>query len=54
MTLKKAEIAAQIELTAVEVREVNGPEGTSVLWRIITTHTVNTYEDALRVVNNYR
>lgn len=52
--LKKAEIASEVELYAVEVREVNGPEGTSVLWRILTTHTVSTYEDAIGIINNYR
>ncbi len=53
-SLKKTEIADKVELHAVEVREVNGPEGTSVLWRILTTHTVSTYEDAIKIVNNYR
>lgn len=50
----KKEIAAEIELTAVEVREVGGPEGTAVLWRILTTHAVSTYEDAVKIINNYR
>ncbi len=52
--LKKSEIADEIELNAVEVREVNGPEGSSIFWRILTTHTVITYEDAIRIINNYR
>ncbi len=54
MLLKKAAVANEIELNAVEVREVNGPEGTSILWRILTTHTVSTYEDAVKVINHYR
>jgi hypothetical protein len=52
--LKKVGVAGEIELNAVEVREVNGPAGSSILWRILTTHTVNTYEDAVRIINNYR
>lgn len=52
--LNKAAVAGEIELNAVEVREVGGPEGQPVLWRILTTHAVGTYEDAIRIVNNYR
>ena len=52
--IKKEEIAKKIELYAVEVREVNAPKGEAVLWRILTTHEVNSYEDAISIVNKYR
>ncbi|MCW3111014.1 MAG: Transposase for transposon Tn5, partial [Segetibacter sp.] len=52
--VKKGEIAKKIELYAVEVREVNAPKGEAVLWRILTTHEVNSYEDAISIVNKYR
>jgi len=52
--LKKPDIADSIELYAVEVREVNGPTGEAVLWRILTTHAVTTYDDAVSIVNKYR
>ncbi|MCW3106723.1 MAG: Transposase for transposon Tn5, partial [Segetibacter sp.] len=52
--IKKEGIAKKIELYAVEVREVNGPKEDAVLWRILTTHEVNSYEDAISIVNKYR
>jgi hypothetical protein len=52
--IKKEEIAKKIELYAVEVREVNAPKGEAVLWRILTTHEVSSYEDAISIVNKYR
>jgi len=51
--LKKAGLADCVELYAVEVREINGPKE-SVLWRIVTTHKVSSYEQAIEIVNKYR
>lgn len=52
--IKKESIADKMELYAVEVSEVNGPKSEVVLWRILTTHTITTYEQAIDVVNKYR
>lgn len=51
---KKAGLPASLELHAVEVRELNGPKTNPVLWRILTTHIVSNYEDAVGIVNKYR
>lgn len=47
-------IADSVALNAVEVREINGPKVGSVMWRILTTHEVNNYEQAIDIVNKYR
>lgn len=52
--IKKLEIADKIELYAVEVREVNGPKSDAVLWRILTTHVISSYDEAISIVNRYR
>ena len=45
----------EIELSAIEVRELNPPAGqTQILWRLLTTHTVETVEQALIVIEWYR
>lgn len=45
----------QIELCAIEVREVDPPAGEEpILWRLLTTHDVETVEQALTVIGWYR
>ena len=45
----------QIELSAIEVREIDPPPGEEpVLWRLLTTHDVETVEQALTVIGWYR
>ena len=45
----------EVELFAIEVRELNPPPGeTQILWRLLTTHTVETVEQAITVVGWYR
>jgi len=44
----------QLELYAVEAKEINGPKKDSIKWRILTTHPVTTFEEALAVINKYR
>jgi len=45
----------QIELFAIEVREIDPPSGEEgVLWRLLTTHDVGTVEQALTVIGWYR
>jgi Transposase DDE domain len=46
---------SEIELFAIEVREVDAPAGEEpILWRLLTTHRVETVEQALAVVGWYR
>lgn len=45
----------EIELYAVEAREVDAPPGaTPICWRLVTTHPVETVAQALRVIGWYR
>jgi DDE family transposase len=47
--------SAEVELFAIEVREPDPPPGqTQILWRLLTTHTVETVEQALTVIGWYR
>jgi DDE family transposase len=47
--------SAEVELFAIEVRELNPPPGqTQILWRLLTTHRVETVEQALTVIGWYR
>jgi hypothetical protein len=47
--------STEIELFAIEVRELNPPPGqTQILWRLLTTHRVETVEQALTVIGWYR
>jgi hypothetical protein len=52
--LKKIPMADCVELYAIEVREINALEGVGICWRILTTHEVSTYEQAVGIVNKYR
>jgi hypothetical protein len=44
----------EIELYAIEVRELDPPPGDAVCWRLLTTHAVETVEQALTVIGWYR
>jgi Transposase DDE domain len=45
----------QIELSTIEVREIDPPPGEEpVLWRLLTTHDVETVEQALTAIGWYR
>jgi hypothetical protein len=45
----------EIELSAVEVRELNPPPGEQqIIWRLLTTHTVESVMQALAVIGWYR
>jgi hypothetical protein len=45
----------EIELFAVEARELNPPRGEKpICWRLVTTHTVGTVAQALQVIEWYR
>lgn len=44
----------EIELSAIEVRELDPPPGDEICWRLLTTHPVDSVEQALTVVGWYR
>jgi hypothetical protein len=44
----------EIELSAIEVRELNPPPGDAIYWRLLTTHPVESVEQALTVIGWYR
>ena len=44
----------EIELYAIEVRELNPPPGDAICWRLLTTHPVESVEQALTVIGWYR
>jgi hypothetical protein len=43
-----------VRLTAVDIRETDPPPGEVVHWRLLTTHQVETPDDALTIVDLYR
>lgn len=45
---------SEIELYAIEVRELNPPPGDAICWRLLTTHPVESVEHALTVIGWYR
>jgi hypothetical protein len=50
-----ANASDEIELFAVEVRELDPPRGEKpILWRLVTTHTVESVAQALTVIGWYR
>lgn len=53
-SLKKAGIATEVELYAIEVKETNQTVSNPIMWRILTTHPVDSYEHAIGIVSNYR
>jgi len=44
----------EIELYAIEVRELNPPPDDAICWRLLTTHPVENIEQALTVIGWYR
>lgn len=44
----------ELELFAIEVRELNPPRGDAIRWRLLTTHPVESVEQALAVIGWYR
>lgn len=47
--------AEELELFAIEVRELNPPPGEQqIIWRLLTTHTVETVAQVLAVIGWYR
>lgn len=44
----------ELELYAVEAKEINGPKKDAIKWRILTTHLVTNFDEAIGVVYMYR
>ena len=54
-TLNKTDLPKSVLLHAIEVREFNAPPNNpAVHWRLLTTHSVSSYEQAVSIVNKYR
>jgi hypothetical protein len=48
-------LPASVKLNAVMVEEIDAPEGVKpIVWVLLTTHAVESLEDALRIVGWYR
>lgn len=47
-------IASRVTLYAVEVREVDTTMKGAILWRILTTHAIDSYEQAKAIVDKYK
>ena len=53
--LNKRGLPKAVELYAIEVKEIEAPEGVSkICWRLLTTHPITTYEEAVGIVKKYR
>lgn len=52
--VRKENTASHVELHAIEVREVNDKVANPIHWRILTTHSVNSFEIAINIINNYK
>lgn len=50
----RKDIAGHVTLYAVEVREVDANVKGSILWRILTSHHIDSYEQARAIVDKYR
>ena len=50
----KKDTARQVELYAIEVREINKSVANPIRWRLLTTHVVDSYKRAIEIINNYR
>ncbi len=55
LALNKTELPQSVTLFAIEVKEINAPsDSNAVCWRLLTTHSIITYEQAVSIVNKYR
>ena len=53
-SVKDKKCPAELTLYVVEVKEINGPKNGSIKWRLLTTHCVESFENALRIINMYQ
>ena len=52
--LKRTDIAETLELYAVEAREINANTKDPIIWRILTTHELSSFQDALWIIECYK
>lgn len=53
--IRKKNIASEVQLYVVEVKEIDTEGVTNPIhWRILTTHVIHSYEQAIDVINKYR
>jgi len=50
----KKDIAASVELYAIEAREINYKGKDKIFWRLLTTHQVNCFNQALEIIETYK
>lgn len=53
-SVKDKAIPATYNLYAVEVKEKGGSHKDAICWRILTTHKVETYDEALAIIEKYK
>jgi hypothetical protein len=47
-------LPGQVKLYAVQAKEINSSEAKPIMWRLLTTHAIENFSDALWVVNSYK
>jgi len=52
--IKTKNIPDSITLYAVEVKEINDSSKQSICWRLLTTKKIETYEEAIVIINRYK
>lgn len=52
--LKKGRLPQNIELYAVEAKEARTDIRNPIKWRILTTHPITNYKEAIEIINKYR
>ena len=48
------ELPEELELYAVEAKEIGGPKEDAIKWRILTTYSISNFEEALQIIEIYR
>jgi len=52
--IRTKELDNQLELYAIEAKEINNPQKDSIKWRLLTTHAITSFEEAMEVINKYK
>lgn len=47
-------LPGQLELYAVEAKEIGGPKKDAIKWRLLTTYPVKTFDEAVSVIKKYK
>ncbi len=54
ISVKSKDVPDQLSVYAVEVQEINSTHKDKICWRILTTHVIETYEQAVAIVDKYK